>query len=123
LVEDICRNVAEKSTLRGMLVSRQISILSNLKRGEGCEPMAACTRFRSSWLPAKATSISCACGTGVGAARAGAGAAGVWTGTMGADGLLLRAVKAMACCKTCKGDLVLLAERACKRVESRLLEN
>ena len=64
-------------------------------------PIAACTRFRSSWLLAKATSISCGCGARVGAAGAGtgagAGAGGVCTGTMGADGLLLSAVKAMAC--------------------------
>lgn len=57
--------------------------------------MAACTRLRSSGVLAKATSISWGCGAGAVAAT-GAGGAGVCTGTTGADGLLLSAVKAMA---------------------------
>lgn len=118
LIKDICRNVAEKCALRGVLVLRQLALSYAWKGGH--IPMAACTRFRSSWLLAKATSISCGCGTGVGAAGAGAGAAGVCTGTIGADGLLLSAVKAMA---YRKGDLVLLTEMSCERVESRLLDN
>ena len=60
--------------------------------------MAACTRFRNSWLLAKAASISWGCGARVDAeAGVGTGAgAGVCTGTTGADGRLLSAVKAMA---------------------------